>query len=121
MTFVPTRSSSSATSARIRRVRRDHTDGLGVVTLSYDSRLRRIGLGREHARRRVMILIADLHIRVIDAETGELIRQLTLDPSKDYQPLGRPPGPPPPAPSSQPRRAQTGSGLAAGHPTGTGP
>jgi hypothetical protein len=55
-----------------------------------------------------MILIADLHIRVIDAETGELIRQLTLDPSKNYQPLGRPPGPPPPAANHGARRRGQG-------------
>ena len=39
------------------------------------------------------MLIADLDIRVIDAATGELLRHLTLDPTIDYQPLGRPPGP----------------------------
>jgi len=77
------------------RVRRDRTDAVGVVTLRYDSRLRHIGLGREHARRRVLILVADLDIRVIDAETGELLRGLTLDPGRDYQPLARPPGPRP--------------------------
>ena len=27
--------------------------------------------------------------------TGELIRALRVDPTKDYQPLGRPPGPQP--------------------------
>jgi transposase InsO family protein len=77
------------------RVRRDRVDHGGVITVRYDSRLRHIGLGREHARKRVLALIADRHIRVIDAETGELLRDLTLDPSRDYQPLGRPPGPPP--------------------------
>ena len=41
------------------------------------------------------MLIADLDVRVIDAATGELLRHLTLDPNRDYQPLGRPPGPPP--------------------------
>lgn len=77
------------------RVRRDKTDTSGVFTLRYDSRLRHIGLGREHARKRVLVLIADRYIRAVDAETGELLRELTLDPTKDYQPLGRPPGPPP--------------------------
>jgi transposase InsO family protein len=76
------------------RVRRGRTDGIGVVTLRYESRLRHIGLGREHARRRVFLLIADLDVRVIDAETGQLLRDLALDPTKDYQPLGRPSGPP---------------------------
>jgi hypothetical protein len=65
-----------------------------VVTLRYDSRLRHIGLGREHAGTRVYILVADLYTRVVDAETGELLRELTLDPNRDYQPTGRPLGPP---------------------------
>ncbi len=77
------------------RVRRDRVDTTGVITLRYNSRLRHIGLGREHARTRVLALIADLNIRVINAETGELLRELTLDPNRDYQPLGRPPGPRP--------------------------
>ena len=33
-------------------------------------------------------------ITLIDADTGEIIRDLHLDPTRDYQPLGRPPGPP---------------------------
>lgn len=77
------------------RVRRDKTDTSGVFTLRYDSQLRHIGLGREHARKRILVLVADLYIRAVDAETGQLLRELVLDPTKDYQPLGRPPGPPP--------------------------
>ena len=76
------------------RVRRDKTDAIGVVTLRYDSQLRHIGLGREHARKRVLVLVADRYVRAVDADTGELLRELTIDPAKDYQPLGRPPGPP---------------------------
>jgi len=35
-------------------------------------------------------------LRLAEAEpTGELIRALVIDPTKDYQPLGRPPGPKP--------------------------
>jgi len=41
------------------------------------------------------MLIDDLNFPVIDAATGELHRHLTLDPIRDYQPTGRPPGPPP--------------------------
>jgi transposase InsO family protein len=77
------------------RLRRDRTDTSGVFTLRYNSQLRHIGLGREHARTRILALIADRYIRVVDAETGELLRELTLDPDRDYQPLGRPPGPRP--------------------------
>lgn len=84
------------------RVRRDKTDSSGVVTLRYDSQLRHIGLGREHARKRVLVLVADQYLRAVDAETGELLRELTLDPTKDYQPLGRPPGPPKGRPHKNP-------------------
>ena len=75
------------------RVRRDKADTSGAITIRYDSRLRHIGLGREHHGKRVLALIADQYIRVVDQETGELLRELTLDPHKDYQPLGRKPGP----------------------------
>ena len=52
-----------------------------------------IGIGRTHTGTRVIVLAQDLDIRVIDAATGELLRELTLDTSKRYQGTGRPPGP----------------------------
>jgi hypothetical protein len=33
---------------------------------------------------RVVVLVADLDVRVL-TEDGELLRELTLDPSRDYQ------------------------------------
>jgi len=38
-------------------------------------------------------LVQDLDITIIDATTGEILRKLTLDPTRNYQPTGRPPGP----------------------------
>ncbi|MDT7720648.1 MAG: hypothetical protein QOE94_1659, partial [Mycobacterium sp.] len=32
-------------------------------------------------------------IRIINAATGELLRDFTLDPTRDYQPTGAPKGP----------------------------
>ena len=52
-----------------------------------------IGIGRTHTGTRVIVLSQDLDIRIIDAATGELLRELILDPSKRYQGTGRPPGP----------------------------
>ncbi len=69
------------------RVREDRVDKAGKVSLRYGSRLYKIGLGRAHKGRVIRLLIADQNIRVIDAN-GELIRELTLDPSRIYQPLG---------------------------------
>jgi transposase InsO family protein len=70
------------------RVREDKVDTTGTLTLRYDSRLYHIGIGRAHKGRAVKLLVADRSIRVIDPN-GELIRELTLDPSRDYQPLTR--------------------------------
>jgi hypothetical protein len=49
-------------------------------------------------RRTDPLLIQNLHVRVINAATGELLRELVLDPTRDYQPTGRPPGPKPKIP-----------------------
>jgi transposase InsO family protein len=68
------------------RVRQDKIDATGKVSLRYDSRLYKIGVGRAHKGRAVKLLIADEQIRVIDLH-GELIRELTLDPSRRYQPI----------------------------------
>ncbi len=77
------------------RVRRDRVDTAGKITLRHGGRLYSIGIGRTHARTRVIVLVQDLHIRIVDAATGELLRDLVLDPAKRYQGTGRPPGPPP--------------------------
>ena len=34
----------------------------------------------------MLILIQDLHVRIINAATGELLRELTIDPARNYQP-----------------------------------
>jgi transposase InsO family protein len=70
------------------RVRHDRIDNSGVITLRHNSRLHHIGLGRRHAGTRVLVLIRNLDIRVLDTD-GQLLRELTLDPSRDYQPQAR--------------------------------
>lgn len=69
------------------RVRKDKVDKTGRVTLRHRSRLHHIAVGRAHKGRAVTILVADLDVRVID-DQGEVIRQMRLDPSRNYQPLG---------------------------------
>jgi transposase InsO family protein len=75
------------------RVRRDRIDQAGVITLRAAGRLHHIGVGRTYTGTRVLVLVQDLHIRIIHAATGELLRELTLNPRKDYQPTGAPKGP----------------------------
>jgi hypothetical protein len=52
------------------------------ITWRYHGQMYSIGIGRTHAE-----------TRVIDATTGELLCELTLDISKRYQGTGRPRGP----------------------------
>lgn len=75
------------------RVRTDRVDQAGAVTLRVNGRLHHIGIGRHHYRTRVLILAQDHHITVINAATGETLRDFTLDPTRDYQPTGAPKGP----------------------------
>ena len=78
------------------RLRRDKIDDTGAVTLRHNGRLHHIGIGRTHARTHVIMLVQDLHVRIVHAATGELLRELILDPTRDYQPRGLGPPPPPP-------------------------
>ena len=75
------------------RVRTDRVDQAGSITLRVGGRLHHIGVGRIHYRTRVLILVQDLNIKIINAATGELLRELVLDPTRDYQPTGAPKGP----------------------------
>ena len=70
------------------RVRHDRVCDSGTITLRYNSRLHHIGLGRRHAGQRVLVLAHDRHIRVL-TEHGQLLRQLTLEPTRNYQPQAK--------------------------------
>ena len=61
------------------RVRTDKIDKSGTVTLRVAGRLRHIGVGRPHAGTHVLLLAHDHHVRVINAATGELLRELDID------------------------------------------
>ena len=75
------------------RVRHDRVDKAGSVTLRHNSRLHHIGVGRTYAGTCVILLVQDLKLRVVNAATGKLLRELILDPNRDYQPTGAPKGP----------------------------
>ena len=66
-----------------------------VRVVGQHRRLHHIGVGRTYAGTCVILLAQDLHVRVVNATTGELLRELTIDPDRDYQPTGRKPGPTP--------------------------
>jgi transposase InsO family protein len=68
------------------RTRQDKIDKSGIVTLRHNSRLHHLGVGRRHAGTHVLILAKDRNIRIVARDTGELLRQLVLNPAQDYQP-----------------------------------
>jgi transposase InsO family protein len=70
------------------RIRHDRIDTTGAISLRRAGRMHHIGIGRAHAGTPVILLINDLDIRVVDRTTGELLRHLTLDPTRGYQPRG---------------------------------
>ena len=64
---------------------RDRVDADGKLTLRHNSRLHHIGIGRRWAGTNVLILAHDLELRIITQDHSELIRELTLDPTRNYQ------------------------------------
>ena len=77
------------------RVRHDRVDLRGTVTLRIGGKMHHIGIGRTYAGTDILLLVQDLHVKIVNKTTGELLRELIIDPRRDYQPTGRPPGPAP--------------------------
>jgi len=68
------------------RIRNDRVDSTGRVSLRRAGRMHHIGIGRAHTGTAVVLIINNLDIRVLNPETGELLRHLQLNPERDYQP-----------------------------------
>ena len=68
------------------RIRHDIIDNEGKVTLRHGSRLHHIGIGRRHARRNVLILVKDLHVKITSTDGTVLRDDFELDTTRDYQP-----------------------------------
>jgi transposase InsO family protein len=68
------------------RVRHDKVSKTGNVTLRYRGRLHHIGIGNPYKGWRVVLLVAGRDVRILTLD-GTQLRRLTLDPTKDYQPM----------------------------------
>jgi transposase InsO family protein len=71
------------------KVRTDKVDSCGKVTLRHDSKMFHIGIGRRWKGTPIHLYVADLDIRIVTFD-GTLLRHLTLDTSRAYQPSGLP-------------------------------
>ncbi len=68
------------------RIRFDHVDTAGVITIRHAGKLRHLAIGRRHRHTPVLVLINGPDTLVINRTTGEILAEHTIDPSKDYQP-----------------------------------
>ena len=68
------------------RIRHDKVGTGGTVTLRHAGQLHHIGVGMAFKGWRVVMLVAGLEVRILDLD-GNQIRRLTLDPTKNYQPI----------------------------------
>jgi transposase InsO family protein len=67
------------------RIRTDKVNN-GKITLRHGGHLFHIGIGRAHNGQPITALVHDLNITIIHTTTGEILRQLTLDTTRRYQP-----------------------------------
>ena len=92
------------------RVRRDRIDTNGAVSLRHGGKLYHIGVGPTYAGTHILLLAQDLHIRIIDAATAELLRELTLDPTATTSQPANPKDAPHPDPKAKTPNPDVGSG-----------
>ena len=74
---------------QIWRVRHDKVDSAGHTTLRHSGKLLHLGIGRAHKHQPILILIHANNTIVINRDTGEIIAEHTLNPTKKYQPKNR--------------------------------
>jgi transposase InsO family protein len=66
------------------RVRFDHVDRFGKITLRRAGITHHLGIGAEHRNRAVMMLVDEVEVRVIDDVTGEVISTHLINPERNY-------------------------------------
>lgn len=66
------------------RLRYDHIDSDGKMSIRRAGRMHHLGIGTAHARKRVLALADDTTITVIDLATGEILSEHTINPAHSY-------------------------------------
>jgi len=68
------------------RIRFDHIDASGVITIRYAGKLRHLGIGRAHKHKPALVLLAGPDTMIIDRDTSENFAEHTIHPDRDYHP-----------------------------------
>jgi transposase InsO family protein len=66
------------------RLRYDRLDPKGRMTIRRAGRMHHLGIGTEHARKRVLAFADDHHVTVTDLTTGEVLSRHLIEPTKSY-------------------------------------
>lgn len=66
------------------RVRHDTIDQFGKLTLRRAGQLHHLGVGRNHARREVLILVDEHEVTITDRVTGEILGIYDINPNHNY-------------------------------------
>lgn len=66
------------------RLRYDVTDAKGGMTLRRGGRLHHLASGVAHARRRVLAIVDEREVMVVDLETGEVLSSHRIEPERSY-------------------------------------
>jgi len=66
------------------RLRYDVTDGKGAMTLRRGGRPHHLKVGAVHARRRVLAIVDEREVTVVDLATGEILSTHLIEPGKGY-------------------------------------
>ena len=80
------------------RLRHDRVDTDGHVSLRHAARMHHLGIGKPHRGKRVLVLIDETSATVIHLETGEILSEHHIEPTRHYwrntqKEPGRRPGP----------------------------
>ncbi len=66
------------------RIRYDHVDSAGKLSLRRAGKMHHLGIGVAHQHKRVIMLIDEHTVTVVHLDTGEVITTNTIDPGRVY-------------------------------------
>jgi transposase InsO family protein len=66
------------------RVRHDHVDTHGKISLRRAGRMHHLGIGATHRGKRILALIDDTTVTIVHLDTGEIIATNHIDPDRTY-------------------------------------
>ncbi len=66
------------------RVRHDHVDKFGKLSLRRAGKMHHLGVGGENRFKKVLVIVDHYKVSVVEQKTGEILSQHSIEPSRDY-------------------------------------